>query len=40
MSKLKIPHNTFLFVGDGRKALFLRNDGAEKLPNLKTRGCS
>jgi protein required for attachment to host cells len=23
-------------VGDGRKALFLRNDGDEKFPNLKT----
>jgi protein required for attachment to host cells len=29
MSKLKIPHNAFVFVGDGRKALFLRNDGDE-----------
>jgi protein required for attachment to host cells len=36
MSKLKIPHNAFVFVGDGRKALFLRNDGDEKFPNLKT----
>lgn len=36
MSKLKIPHNTFVFVGDGRKALFLRNEGDEKYPNLKT----
>ena len=35
MSKLKIPHNAFVFVGDGRKALFLRNDGDEKFPNLK-----
>ena len=25
-----------IFVGDGRKALFLRNDGDEKFPNLKT----
>ena len=25
-----------VFVGDGRKALFLRNDGDEKFPNLKT----
>jgi protein required for attachment to host cells len=36
MSKLKIPHNAFVFVGDGRKALFLRNEGDEKYPNLKT----
>ena len=36
MNKLKIPHNAFVFVGDGRKALFLRNDGDEVFPNLKT----
>lgn len=36
MNKLKIPHNAFVFVGDGRKALFLRNAGDEKFPNLKT----
>ena len=36
MNKLKIPHNALIFVGDGRKALFLRNDGDEKFPNLKT----
>jgi protein required for attachment to host cells len=36
MSKLKIPHNALVFVGDGRKALFLRNEGDEKFPNLKT----
>ena len=35
MSKLKIPHNAFVLVGDGRKALFLRNEGDEKFPNLK-----
>jgi protein required for attachment to host cells len=33
---LKIPHDAFVFVGDGRKALFLRNDGDEKFPFLKT----
>jgi hypothetical protein len=27
MSKLKLLHNAFVFVGDGRKALFLRNEG-------------
>jgi protein required for attachment to host cells len=36
MSLLKIPHDAFVFVGDGRKALFLRNEGDEKFPNLKT----
>jgi protein required for attachment to host cells len=35
MSKLRIPHDAFILVGDGRKALFLRNDGDEKFPNLK-----
>ncbi|HEY0853008.1 MAG TPA: host attachment protein [Bradyrhizobium sp.] len=36
MNKLKIPHDAFVFVGDGRKAIFLRNEGDEKYPNLKT----
>jgi len=36
MTKLNLPHDAFVFVGDGRKALFLRNDGDEKFPNLKT----
>jgi protein required for attachment to host cells len=36
MNKIKIPHDAFVFVGDGRKALFLRNDGDEMFPNLKT----
>lgn len=35
MNKLKIPHEAFILVGDGRKALFLRNEGDEKFPNLK-----
>ncbi|WP_291861414.1 host attachment protein [Bradyrhizobium sp.] len=35
MNKLKIPHDAFVFVGDGRKALFLRNDGDDKFPNLR-----
>ena len=35
MSKPKIPHNAFVFVGDGRKALFLRNEGDELYLNLK-----
>ena len=36
MNKLHIPHGAFVFIGDGRKALFLRNDGDEKFPNLRT----
>src|SRR5689334_17598333 len=36
MEPIKIPHNGYVFVGDGRKALFLRNEGDEKFPNLKT----
>ena len=35
MNKLRIPHNALVFVGDGRKALFLRNEGDEKFPNLR-----
>ncbi|MCP3463375.1 host attachment protein [Bradyrhizobium sp. CCGUVB23] len=31
----KIPHRAVVFVGDGRKALFFRNEGDEKFPNLK-----
>jgi protein required for attachment to host cells len=31
----KIPHDALILVGDGRKALFLRNAGDEKFPNLK-----
>jgi protein required for attachment to host cells len=36
MSKLAIPHDALVFVGDGQKALFLRNSGDEKFPNLTT----
>jgi protein required for attachment to host cells len=36
MTMLKIPHNALVFVGDGRKALFLRNDGDAIAPNLRT----
>ena len=35
MSTLRIPHDAIVFVGDGRKALFLRNDGDKKFPDLK-----
>ncbi len=34
MRKRHIPHDAIVFVGDGRKALFLRNDGDAKSPNL------
>jgi protein required for attachment to host cells len=33
---LRIPHNAFVFVGDGQKALILRNEGDAELLNLKT----
>ena len=36
MNKVAIPHDAMVFIGDGRKALFLRNAGDEKFPNLKT----
>lgn len=36
MSKIQIPHDAIVFIGDGRKALFLRNHGDEKFPNLRT----
>src|SRR6516225_3079182 len=33
---LRIPHNGFVFVGDGIKALVLRNEGDAQILNLKT----
>jgi protein required for attachment to host cells len=33
--KLKIPHDSCVLVGDGRKALVLRNQGDELHPNLQ-----
>jgi protein required for attachment to host cells len=36
MARISIPHNAFVFVGDGRKALILRNEGDANLLNLKT----
>lgn len=36
MNRPLIPHNAFIFVGDGRKALFLRNEGDERFPNFMT----
>jgi protein required for attachment to host cells len=35
MDKPSIPHDAFIFIGDGRKALFMRNLGDEKFPHLK-----
>jgi protein required for attachment to host cells len=36
MSRLTIPHDALVFIGDGQKALFLRNAGDSMLPNLIT----
>ena len=36
MNRLSIPHDALVFVGDGQKALFLRNSGDERFPNLIT----
>ena len=36
MPKPVIPHDAFIFVGDGAKALFLRNEGDEKFANFVT----
>jgi protein required for attachment to host cells len=36
MNKITLPHDAVVFVGDGRKALFLRNAGDEKFFNLRT----
>jgi len=33
---LRIPHDALVFVGDGKKALVLRNEGDAELLNLKT----
>jgi protein required for attachment to host cells len=33
-SRISVPHDAMIFVGDGQKALFLRNKGDEKFPNL------
>jgi protein required for attachment to host cells len=33
---LRIPHDAYVFIGDGRKALVLRNDGNPLQPSLKT----
>jgi protein required for attachment to host cells len=36
MNPLSIPHDALVFIGDGQKALFLRNAGDSSLPNLIT----
>ena len=36
MNKITIPHDALVFVGDGQKALFLRNAGDATLPNFAT----
>jgi protein required for attachment to host cells len=36
VSKIALPHDAFVFVGDGRKALILRNEGDKKFANLVT----
>lgn len=33
--KLRIPHDGYVLVGDGRKGLVLRNEGDELHPNLQ-----
>ena len=35
MSEIRMPHDAMVLVGDGRKALFLRNHGDEKFPDLR-----
>jgi len=36
MNRFAIPHDALVFVGDGQRALFLRNAGDSTLPNLTT----
>ncbi len=33
--KFELKHDGWMVVADGRKALFLRNEGDEKIPNLE-----
>lgn len=35
MTKFSLPHNAWVLVGDGKKALVLRNEGDAAFPNLK-----
>jgi protein required for attachment to host cells len=32
---MQVPHNAFVLVADGRKALFFRNEGDADFPNLQ-----
>jgi protein required for attachment to host cells len=32
---MRVPHNAFVLVADGRKMLFLRNEGDVEFPNLQ-----
>ena len=32
---MQVPHNAFVLVADGRKALFFRNEGDSEYPNLQ-----
>lgn len=32
---MQVPHNAFVVVADGRKMLFLRNEGDAEYPNLR-----
>lgn len=36
MTALKIPHDAWVLVADGEKAMVFRNEGDERYPNLKT----
>ena len=36
MTKPVIPHDALIFIGNGAKALFLRNEGDEKFANFVT----
>ena len=35
MPEVRVPHDAYVFVGDGHKALVLRNEGTPQRPNLK-----
>lgn len=35
MTKLSIPHDAWVVIADSEKALFMRNEGDEKYPNLQ-----
>ena len=37
MNQIRMPHDTLVLVGDGRKALFLRNQGDEKFADLRVK---